>query len=54
MSMCSTIGVTISDSTTEILIVLYSQYNIGAPMCSAKDSMDLWIYLVLLTPLYMH
>ena len=41
--MCLTTGVTISDSTTEIQILLSSQYTIGASEWSAKDSMYLWI-----------
>ena len=37
--MCSTIGVTILDSTKEIKLVLSPQCYVGAPVWSAKASM---------------
>ena len=52
--MCLTLGITISDSTTEIQLLLYSNFTIDAPVCSAKAYMYLRITLVLLTSLYMH
>ena len=52
--MCLTIGVTLLASTTEIQLVLSSQFTVGAPVWSAKASMYLRITLVLLTALYMH
>ena len=52
--MCLTLVVTILDSTTDIKLVLYYQCAVGAPVWSAKDSMYIWIPLVLLTTLYMH
>ena len=48
------IGETLLASTTEIQLVLYSQYNVVAPVWSEKDSMYLRITLVFLTALYMH
>ena len=52
--MCLTLGVIILDSTTEIQLVLYYQCTVGAPVCSAKASMYLWINLVLFIALYMN
>ena len=52
--MCSTIGVTISDSTTEIKLLLYSQCTVGATLQSEKASMYRRIALVFLKDLYMY
>ena len=52
--MCLTLGVTLLASTTEIQLVLSSQYTVVAPVWSAKASMYLLIALILLTSLYMH
>ena len=52
--MCLNPGVTISDSTKEIQLLLPSQYTVGALMWSAKDFMYLRRSLVLLTDLYMY
>ena len=52
--MCLNIGVTIITSTTEMKIVLYYQCTVGAPVWSARVSMDLRIKLVLLAALYMN
>ena len=49
-----TLGVIILASTTEIQLVLYLKYTVGAPVWSAKDYMHLRIALVLLTELCMH
>ena len=49
-----TLQVTILSSTTEIQLVLSSQYTFGAPVRSAKAYMYLWIALVFSTALYMH
>ena len=46
--------VTILVLTIEIKLVLSYQYNVGAPVWSAKDSMYLRINLVFFTDLYMH
>ena len=54
MSMYLTLGVNILASTTEINILLSSQYNVGAPMWRANASMYTRITLVLLTAFYMH
>ena len=52
--MCLTIGVTLLDSTTEIQLVLSSQFIGFAPVYSARASMYLRMTLVFLTALYMH
>ena len=52
--MCLTIGVTILASTSEIQLVLSSQYTIGYPVWSAKASMYLRIISVFLKSLYIY
>ena len=52
--MCLLLGVTFLDSKTEIQLLSSYQFTFGAPVCSDKASMDLWVALVLLTSLYMH
>ena len=47
--MCLTLGVTLLASTTKIQLVLYSQYNVGAPLWIAKAYMYLQITLVFFT-----
>ena len=54
MPMCLTLGVTILDSTTDILRVLYLQYTVGAPVLIAKASMYFNIGVVLLIAFCMH
>ena len=51
--MCLTLGVTHLASTTEIQLVLSSQFTVGAPVWSAKSSVYLRITLVLLKAFYM-
>ena len=48
MSMCLPLGVTILYSTTEIKLVLDSQFSVGAPVYSPKASVYLQITLVFL------
>ena len=52
--MCLTLGVTILASTTEINLVLSSQFIVGAPLYSSKAYMYIRIELVFLTDFYMH
>ena len=54
MSIFSTLGVTIFDSTKETQRLLSPQCTIGAPVWIAGDSIYLQITLVLLKALYMH
>ena len=54
MSIYLTLGSTILASTTEIQLVLFSQCIFGAPVCSARVSVYLWIYLAFLIALYKH
>ena len=49
-----TLGVTLSASTTEIQLVLSSQFTVGAPVWSAKDKLYLRMALVFFTDFYMH
>ena len=42
------------DSTTEIQLVLSSQFTVGSLVWSSKDYIDLWIALFFLTALYTH
>ena len=51
---CLTIGVNILASTTEIQLVLSSQYNVGATVWRDKDYMYLRINFVFFTDLYMN
>ena len=52
--MCLTLGVTRLASTTEIQLVLSSQFNVCASVWSDKASMYLQITLVFFTALYIH
>ena len=52
--MCLTLGVIFLASTTEIQLVLSSQFNVGSPLWIDKASMYLRVTLVFLTDLYMH
>ena len=54
MTTCLTLGLTILSSTIEIQPVLYYQCTVGATVRIAKDSIYLQIYLVFLTPFFMH
>ena len=54
ISMRLTLGVNTLVLATEIKIVLYYLYNVGAPVWSAKASMCCQISLVFFTALYMH
>ena len=54
MSICLTIGGTSLASKTEIELVLYYQYTVGAAVWIDKASMYLRTSLVLLKSLYMH
>ena len=45
---------TILASIKQIQLMLSSQYTVGAPVWSAKDSMYIRITLFFLTALYMH
>ena len=52
--MCLTLGLIFLASTTEIQLVLSSQFNVGSPLWIDKASMYLRVTLVFLTDLYMH
>ena len=52
--MCLTIRLTILASSTEIKLMLYSQFTVSALMWSAKAYIYLRISLVLLTVLCMY
>ena len=54
ISMCLTLGVTLLYSTTEIKLVFYSQFNVGASVWSYRASMYLQNTLFLFTALYMY
>ena len=54
MSICLTIVVTILSSTTEVQLVLSSQFTAGSPVWNDKYYMNLRIALVFLTALYSH
>ena len=54
MSICLILGGTYLASKTEIELVLYYQYTVGAAAWIDKDSMYIRTSLVLLKSLYMH
>ena len=52
--MCLTIQLILFASTTEIQLLLSSQFTVGAPVCIAKYSMYLRITSIFFTVLYMY